>query len=114
MSTDAKNLRLVVSAAAGVAAAVQAATALVAIRRGRRDYADAMWGPGLAGIAVASAAVGNGDPRRRWALAVATSDGRRVWSASWPIGSGTARMKTPVTQTSSRVTPYQPWWRRSL
>ena len=73
MSWDVQNLRRVVATSASVAAALQAATAVVALRRGRRDYADGMWGPGLAAIALSSAVVGNGDPGRRWALAVATA-----------------------------------------
>lgn len=72
MSLDVKSLRRVVGTSAVVAGALQAATAVVALRRGRRDFADAMWGPGLAAIAVSSAAVGNGDPWRRWALAATT------------------------------------------
>jgi len=44
-----------------------------ALRRGRRDYADGVWGPGLAAIALTSAAVGSGDRWRRWTLAAATT-----------------------------------------
>ena len=57
--------------------ALQAATAVVAVRRGRRDYADGVWGPGLAAIALTSAAAGSGDRGRRWTLAAATA----VWAA---------------------------------
>lgn len=74
---DVRNLRRVVAAAAAVTAGVQTATAVVALRRGRRDYVDAVWGPGLGAIAIAAAAVGRGDRTRRWALAAATS----VWAA---------------------------------
>ncbi|SHH42107.1 Steroid 5-alpha reductase family enzyme [Jatrophihabitans endophyticus] len=77
MSVDYKNLRRVVVTSAAVASAVQAATAAVAVPRKRRDYADGVWGAGLAGIAVASAAVGSGDRTRRWALAAATT----AWAA---------------------------------
>jgi steroid 5-alpha reductase family enzyme len=77
MSVDVKNLRTVVGAAALVTTAVQAATAAVALRKGRRDYADAVWGPGLAAIAVTGAALGSGDRGRRWGLAAATT----VWAA---------------------------------
>lgn len=56
---------------------LQAATAVVAVRRGRRDYADGVWGPGLAAIALTSAAVGSGDTWRRWTLAAATA----AWAA---------------------------------
>lgn len=72
-TVDVKNLRRVVLASAAVAAALQSATAVVAVRKGRRDYADSVWGPGLAGIAVVSAAVGRGDPWRRWSLAAVTA-----------------------------------------
>jgi steroid 5-alpha reductase family enzyme len=51
----------VVGAAAVVATVLQAVTAVVALRQGRRDYADGAWGPDLAAIAVTSAAVGSGD-----------------------------------------------------
>lgn len=77
MTVDVKSLRRVVGASAAVTAILQGATAAVALRRGRRDYADAIWGPGLAGIAVVSAAVGSGDTWRRWLLAGTTS----VWAA---------------------------------
>lgn len=73
MSIDSTNLRRVVGAATAATAVLQTATAAVAVRRGRRDYADGVWGPGLAVIAVTSAAVGRGDPRRRWALAATTA-----------------------------------------
>ena len=69
MGVDVRNLRRVVAASAAVAAATQAGTAVLALRQGRRDYADVVWGPGLAGIAVASAVTGNGDPWRRWTSA---------------------------------------------
>ncbi|MDR6174723.1 steroid 5-alpha reductase family enzyme [Nocardioides zeae] len=72
-SVDGTSLRRVVGASAAVVAAVQAGTAVVALRRGRRDYADAAWGPGLAAVAVTSAALGSGDPWRRWALAGVTT-----------------------------------------
>lgn len=70
-SVDVRNLRRVVGASAAVVTVVQAATAVVALRHGRRDYADGVWGPGLAAIAVTSAAVGSGDRWRRWSLAAA-------------------------------------------
>jgi steroid 5-alpha reductase family enzyme len=73
MSVDVTSLRRVAVASAAVTTALQAATAVVALRRGRRDYADGVWGPGLAAIAVSSAAVGRGDPWRRWTLAAATT-----------------------------------------
>jgi steroid 5-alpha reductase family enzyme len=49
----------------------------VALRQGRRDYADAVWGPGLASVAVVAALTGRGDTSRRWGLAVAAT----VWAA---------------------------------
>ena len=73
MSVDTASLRRVVAASAAVTAAAQATTAVVALRRGRRDYADGIWGPGLAAIAVTSALVGTGDRRRKWALAAVTA-----------------------------------------
>ncbi|MEA5360959.1 DUF1295 domain-containing protein [Amycolatopsis sp., V23-08] len=69
---DTANLRKVAGLSAAVVAAAQTATAVVALRKGRRDYADAVWGPGLAAVAVTSALVGRGDARRRWALAALT------------------------------------------
>ena len=73
MSVDLKNLGRVAGVAAVVTTAVQAGTAVAALRRGRRDYADGVWGPGLAAIALTSAAVGSGDRWRRWTLAAATT-----------------------------------------
>ncbi len=69
---DVANLRKVAGFSAGVVTAAQTATAVVALRQGRRDYADAVWGPGLAAVAVTSALAGRGDARRRWALAAVT------------------------------------------
>lgn len=77
MTPDVRNLRRVAVLSAGVVACAQAATAVVALRAGRRDYADAVWGPGLAAVAVTSALAGRGDARRRWALAAATT----AWAA---------------------------------
>ena len=73
VNVDVKNLRRVIGASAAVTAALQSATAVVALRDGRRDYADGVWGPGLAAIAVTGAAVGTGDARRRWTLAAVTT-----------------------------------------
>ena len=73
MSVDVKNLCRVAGASAAVTTALQAATAVVAVRRGRRDYADGVWGPGLAAIALTGAAIGSGDRWRRWTLAAATA-----------------------------------------
>jgi steroid 5-alpha reductase family enzyme len=74
---DVANLRRVVAHSAVTVAAVQAATASMALRRGRRDYADAVWGPGLAAVAVVSALVGRGDAPRRWGLAAVAA----AWAA---------------------------------
>ena len=74
---DRANLARIVGLSAGVVTAIQAGTAVVALRKGRRDYADAVWGPGLAAVAVTSAIAGTGDARRRWALAGATT----LWAA---------------------------------
>lgn len=73
MSVDLKNLRQVVTSSAVVITGVQAVAAGLGLPRGRRDYADGAWGPGLAAVAVTSAAVGNGSPWRRWALAAVTT-----------------------------------------
>jgi steroid 5-alpha reductase family enzyme len=70
---DTGNLRAVAGASAAVVTLVQAVTATVALRRGRPDYADAVWGPGLAAISLVAATVGRGDARRRWALAAVTT-----------------------------------------
>lgn len=70
---DLSNLRKVVLGAAATVTAVQAVTAAVALPRGRRDYVDGAWGPGLAGAAVGAAVLGNGDGVRRWALATGVS-----------------------------------------
>ncbi len=81
MSVDRRSLAKVSRRAGLVVAAVQGATAVAALRRGRRDYADAAWGPGLAAIAVSSAVSGSGDPWRRWSTAaVATAWAARLSS----------------------------------
>lgn len=81
-SLDVKNLRRVVAASAAVTTALQATTALAALPRGRRDYADVVWGPGLAAIALTGATLGNGDVRRRWAVAAVTTGwAARGWVA---------------------------------
>ena len=72
-TVDLANLRRISASSAAVVALAQGATAVLALRQGRRDYADGMWGPGLAGVAITSALVGNGDPVRRWTLAAATT-----------------------------------------
>ncbi len=73
MSLDVRNLRRVAGASALVVTAVQAVAASWGMPRGRRDAADAAWGPGLAAVAVTGAVTGAGDPWRRWALAAATT-----------------------------------------
>jgi steroid 5-alpha reductase family enzyme len=74
---DVAGLRRVVVASALTVTALQAATARLALRDGRRDYADAAWGPGLAAVALTSALLGRGDPTRRWGLAAVTT----AWAA---------------------------------
>ncbi|WP_439658448.1 DUF1295 domain-containing protein [Lentzea sp. HUAS TT2] len=74
---DTAGLRRVVGLSAAAVAAIQATTAVVALRKGRRDYADVAWGPGLAAVAVTGALAGRGDARRRWALAAAVT----AWAA---------------------------------
>ena len=71
------NLRRVVAYSALTTTAIQSATAYVGIRAQRRDYADLIWGPGLAGIAVVSAVTGEGNAGRRWGLAAVTT----AWAA---------------------------------
>lgn len=70
---DPRNLRAVVTGSALAVGAIQVATGALGIRRGRRDYADVVWGPGLAAVSVVGAAVGTGDLGRRLALAAGTS-----------------------------------------
>ena len=77
MSVDGKNLLRVVVSSTAVVTGVQSIAAVIGLRRGRRDVADAAWGPGLAGVALASAVVGHGDPWRRWTSAVVTT----AWAA---------------------------------
>ncbi len=74
---DVANLRRVVVNSALTVSAVQAATASVALRYGRRDYADAVWGPGLAAVAMVGALTGRGDAPRRWGMAAVTA----AWAA---------------------------------
>lgn len=60
-----KRLTRVSAAAAATAAATQTAAWIASRRTGRVNVVDVAWGPGLAGIAAASAAVGGGDRLRR-------------------------------------------------
>jgi steroid 5-alpha reductase family enzyme len=76
-SPSERNLRRVAGASAVIVAAIQGGTALIAVPRRRRDYADAVWGPGLAAVAVVGAMVGRGDARRRWGLAAVVA----AWAA---------------------------------
>lgn len=68
-AVDMANLRRVAGSSAAAVGAIQAATAVLALRRGRRDYADAVWGPGLAAVALTGAVLGRGDAARRWGMA---------------------------------------------
>lgn len=72
MSVDRTNLRTIAGRSAVAVAALQTVTATLGQRAGRRDYADAAWGPGLAGIALISAATGTGNASRRWGTAALT------------------------------------------
>jgi steroid 5-alpha reductase family enzyme len=65
---DVANLRDVAAYSALAVTAAQALTASLALRRGRRDYADAVWGPGLAAVAAVGAVAGRGNAPRRWGL----------------------------------------------
>lgn len=69
---DPVDLRRIAGASAAAVTVLQSVTAVVALRRGRRDYADAVWGPGLAAVALTSAALGHGDRTRRWGTAALT------------------------------------------
>jgi len=77
MTVHTQNLRRVVGVSAAVVTALQAGTAALALSKGRRDYADGVWGPGLAAVALTGAVVGEGDPWRRWTLAAVTT----AWAA---------------------------------
>ena len=68
-----RNLGRVAAASAAAVTGVQAVAAAAGLPRGRRDYADIAWGPGLAAVALTSAVVGNGNAWRRWALATTTT-----------------------------------------
>jgi steroid 5-alpha reductase family enzyme len=68
-----RGLRRIIAGSAVTVGVTQAATAALALPRHRRDYADAVWGPGLAAVAVVAAALGGGDARRRWGLAAVTT-----------------------------------------
>jgi steroid 5-alpha reductase family enzyme len=74
---DVANLRTVMTYSALTVAAGQAVTASLALCNRRRDYADAVWGPGLAAVAVVGALAGRGDAARRWGLAAVAV----AWSA---------------------------------
>jgi len=74
---DPRNLRRVAAWATVAVTVVQAPTAALALRRSRRDFADAVWGPGLAAVALTGAVAGRGDAARRWGLAAITS----AWAA---------------------------------
>ena len=119
---DVVNLRSVVGYSMLAVTAVQAATASVALPRGRRDYADAVWGPGLAAVAVVGALAGRGDAPRRWGLAavatgwaarlehqmlgrVRTSDKEDARYTEFLQGEGTAKVvvKVFVTQGLSQL-----------
>lgn len=76
-AVDVTNFRRVVGYSALTVTVTQAVTAGVALRQGRRDYADAVWGPGLAAVSVVAALTGRGDTWRRWGLAAAAT----AWAA---------------------------------
>ena len=74
---------VVTSAAAAVCVVAMLLTAYAARRAGRVSVVDVTWGVALAVVAVVSAAVGDGDPLRRWLLVALVS----VWGLrlSWHI-----------------------------
>lgn len=83
-AVDRANLLTVVGLSSAVVTALQAGTAVLALRSGRRDYADGVWGPGLAAVAITAAAAGSGDRVRRWSLAAGVTG----WAArlAWQMG----------------------------
>lgn len=70
---DAANLLRVLGTSAIAITTLQATTATIALRHGRRDYADAVWGPGLAAAATTGALLGTGNSTRRWGLAAVSA-----------------------------------------
>ena len=74
---------VVTSAAAAVCVVAMLLTTYAARRAGRVSVVDVTWGVALAVVAVVSAAVGDGDPLRRWLLVALVS----VWGLrlSWHI-----------------------------
>ena len=58
-AVDVPNLRRIIGHSALTVTVAQTATAALALRKGRRDYADAVWGPGLASVAVGRGADGS-------------------------------------------------------
>ena len=81
---DTANLRRVIGRSALAVAAIQGATAVAGVRAQRRDYADLLWGPGLAAVAIVAAREGTGHAGRRWALAVGTTAwGARLANLMW-------------------------------
>ncbi len=74
---DVGDLRRVVGRSVLAVAAIQGAAAAIGLPRGRRDYADVAWGPGLAAVAIVGALSGRGNAPRRWGLAAVTT----AWAA---------------------------------
>jgi steroid 5-alpha reductase family enzyme len=99
---DVTNLRAVAGVSAAAVTLSQAATAVVALRSGRRDYADAVWGPGLAAVSLVSAVVGRGNAWRRWSLAVVSTGWAWLFarcvqkSTTWPELAEVARSVAPA------------------
>ena len=77
------DLLVVTSAAAAVCVVAMLLTAYAARRAGRVSVVDVTWGVALAVVAVVAAALGDGDPLRRWLLvALVSTWGLRL---SWHI-----------------------------
>ena len=63
------NFGIITAASALVITIVLAATFFIGERLGRHNVVDVAWGIAFAGVSVGSAALGDGDPARRWLLA---------------------------------------------
>jgi len=62
----------ITATSAALVAAVLLVTFFIGERIGRHNIVDVVWGIAFAGVSVASAALGDGDPARRWLLATLT------------------------------------------
>ncbi|MEZ0349339.1 DUF1295 domain-containing protein [Mycobacterium sp. pR1184] len=83
-----ENLAQVCGASVAVLAVVHSVTFTIGKRIGRYNVVDVAWGIGFVGIAAVAAALGHGDPIRRWLLLALVT----IWGArlSWHIHRKTA------------------------